>query len=378
MLLALLICAAAIYSSVELAFGARSLRRIEDERPEMDGEPPTISIIAAARNEEAGLERAITSMLRLDYPSYEIVIVDDRSTDNTPAVLERMSLAGRLRVLRVDELPRGWLGKNHALHVGAGAAEGELLLFTDADVVFDPTLLRRAIGAMRRRGLDHVTITPLLRVPGLLSRLAIGKFLMILSLMTRPWKVRDPNSRYHWGVGAFNLVPRTVYDAIGGHRSIRMRPDDDLKLGKLIKDAGYRQELFLGRELLTVDWYPSLGALARGLRKNSFAVVDYRVAVAATAILGVLLLEVWPVVAVAVTTGACRLVYGYTVLVLMASYAHHTWLHAGRWWLAPAYFVGTLIVAYITTAAVVSTLLRGGIEWRGTRYSLDELRSNRV
>src|SRR6266850_2473571 len=144
---------------IDFATGYRRLRFLKDVMPARA--VPPMSIIAAARNEARGIEAAVISLLRLDYPALEIIIVNDRSTDETGAILERLARQhSRLTIKNISELPEGWLGKNHALYAGAAVASGTLLLFTDADVVFEPTTLRRAITLMEQDELDHLTAIP--------------------------------------------------------------------------------------------------------------------------------------------------------------------------------------------------------------------------
>ncbi|MCI5159154.1 MAG: glycosyltransferase family 2 protein, partial [Candidatus Electrothrix sp. AUS1_2] len=135
------------------------MERLEKIPPLEGDKPPSVSVIIPACNEEQELETALTSVLSLDYPNLEIIVLDDRSTDATPQILDRMaSQHPRLRVIHITELPAGWLGKNHALHLGAARATGEYLLFTDADVHYTPDTLRRAVARMETRTLDHLSL----------------------------------------------------------------------------------------------------------------------------------------------------------------------------------------------------------------------------
>ncbi|MFO0949483.1 MAG: glycosyltransferase family 2 protein, partial [Planctomycetota bacterium] len=139
--------------------GNRQMRTLPSTVSERAVPWPSVSIVIAARDEEAEIERALQSVLHLDYPSLEVIVVNDRSSDGTGAILRR--LQGRypqLKVLDINELPSSWLGKNHALQQGARLAVGELLLFTDADIVFAPVTLKKAIQAMESSQLDHLTL----------------------------------------------------------------------------------------------------------------------------------------------------------------------------------------------------------------------------
>lgn len=367
-----------VATAVQVQLGNRSIRHLKD-LPPLAGPLPRVSIVIPARNEERNLEEALRSALALDYDNLEIDVVDDRSTDRTGQILDRMeSEDPRLRVIHVKELPKGWLGKNHALWLGAEKATGELLLFTDADVVLDPSILRRAVGVMSADGLDHLTASPEIERPSLWFEMFIGTFSLFFSLFTRPWKVKDPNSRSHVGIGAFNLVRTAAYRAAGGHRAIAMRPDDDLKLGKLLKTRGFRQEFVFGQGLLRVEWYASVRELIQGLMKNAFAAVDYRIAVVFCSSVAQLAVMVWPFLALFLTSGAARWLNLGSVLVLFVLGWANAPLAGVRRWHGIGFPVATLLFNYIVWRATLTTLRNDGIDWRGTHYPLSELKANKV
>ncbi len=264
----------------------------------------------------------------------------------------------------------------HALHRGAELAKGEVLLFTDADVVMRPTAVARAVGRMTRRELAHVTVAAELLAPGPLLNLAVGVFIRGATAIGQPWKSADPASDRFAGLGAFNMVRRQAYDAIGGHRAIRMHPVDDLELGRRIKEAGGRQEMLLGRGMIAVEWYASTGELVRGLRKNAFAATGFRLSHVVIVTLGALAIDVWPWLALALTAGPTRWLNAAIVLTVTSSYADTAPRYGLNPWLGFAYPIGSLILLYSGCASAVHTLVRGGITWRGTRYSLEELRAS--
>jgi glycosyltransferase involved in cell wall biosynthesis len=364
---------------IALAFGNRSIKFLRDlSRP--TGPPPhRISIVIAARNEERNVEEALRSILRQDYGNLEIIAVDDRSSDRTGAILD--GVAGtdpRLRIVPLKELPPGWLGKNYALSRGAQQASGDLLLFTDADVVMQPSTVSRAAGYLLEHQLDHLAISPDLRMPGVFLKLFAGAFAIFFSLYARPWKARDPRSKRYVGIGAFNLVRREVYGAVGGHRAIAMRPDDDIKLGKLIKRNGYRQEFLFGTGMMQVEWYPSVGALVDGMMKNAFAGVDYRVSAIVAASLGQLVLNVWPFLGVVLTQGATRAINVAVVLVILLLCGDTARFLTVPPWHGIGFPVATLLFIYIMWRSMLMALCRGRVTWRGTDYSLAELKANKV
>lgn len=364
---------------IDLAFGNRSTRFLKDLPLPTEAPSHRVSIIIPARNEERNIEEALQSILGQDYGNLEIIVVNDRSTDRTGAILDRMARSHpRLRLVHVRELPAGWLGKNYALYYGAQKASGDLLLFTDADVVMQPSTVSRAVGYMVERQLDHLAIAPEVRMPGVLLQLFVGAFGIFFSLYARPWKAKDPKSKWYIGIGAFNLVRRKIYRGVGTHRAIAMRPDDDIKLGKLIKRNGYRQEFLFGTEMMHVEWYASVGELIDGLMKNAFAGVDYRVSAIVGASIAQFLLNVWPFLGVFLTHGVARAINVVVVLAIIALCSQAArFLNVMRWY-GIGFPIATLLFIYIMWRAMLIAIFNGGVTWRGTHYSLAELKANKV
>lgn len=378
LLLAGALAIVAVFALLQLVWGRLHIPSLADVPP-LRHDPPRVSVVVAARNEERHIEPAIRALLAQDYPDFELVVVDDRSTDRTPAILRAIAGSeGRLAVERIDDLPDGWLGKNHALHRGAARATGELLLFADADVILAPDALARAVRLLELRRADHVAVAPDLIIPTWPLALVVRYFMMWFMLYLRPWKAPDPRSKAFIGIGAFNLLRASTYRAVDGHARIPLRPDDDIMLGKLVKRAGYRQLLASGDGLVTVEWYRTLGEMARGFRKNAFAGLHYSTLMAAGTISGNLALAVWPFVAVWITGGAERWLYATAAGAQLIAYAGPTLAPRDRRWLAPLYPVAALLFIGILSSAVARTLRRGGIEWRETFYPLSALRINRV
>jgi len=322
------------------------------------------------------------SILRQDYPDYEIIAIDDRSEDATGAILDRLSREDpRLRVVHVRELPPGWLGKNHALHAGAAAASGELILFTDADVVMEPATLRRAARYMAEKRLDHMVVIPKAltgKTGGGLLKAVLGATAMFWGMTWRPWRCRIAKSAIHVGIGAFNLVRAEPLRALGGLQPIALRPDDDLKLGKLFKKNGHRQDFLFGAGAIEVEWYSSTREYIRGLMKNTFAGADYSIArvVIGTALLAYFFLL--PPLGLILGPAAARIMYGATLALLLLLYADNAPRYGLSPWMGFAYPVGLALLGYIFWRSMILTLARGGIEWRGTRYPLELLKANRI
>jgi glycosyltransferase involved in cell wall biosynthesis len=379
LILAIVLAFVALGTLGVLIEGYRATPSLADVEPALRSASPRVSIVVAARDEVQAVADAARSLLAQQYPDIEVVIVDDRSTDGTSAVLDALAKEEpRLCVVHLDSVPTGWLGKTHALHRGAAAASGELLLFTDGDVMLHAETVARAVAFMLDRGADHLTLGPDLDARSVPLALVVNFFIMSFMLFQRPWRAVDPKSRDHIGIGAFNLVRREAYERAGGHERVRLRPDDDLKLGKALKASGARQLFANGKGFVTVEWYRSLGEMTRGLRKNAFAGMEYRVGVAALAVLSLLVLHVLPFVLVWTSEGLTRWLFAITCLALMAAYAYSAQLHQSRPWLVIFYPLAALVFAWIFARNVVLTLIEGGIEWRGTKYALRDLKRNRV
>lgn len=366
-------------TAVEFAVGNRSLSRLGNVAPFQNTKAPKVSVIVAARNEARKIEVALQSILAQDYSNLEFIVVDDRSTDETGSILDRLTNKdARVRVVHITELPKGWLGKNHAQHFGAERATGELILFTDADVVMERSVISRAVAWLHREDIDHLAITPQLQMPGLLLGMFGGAFGLFFGLYAKPWKARDPKSPRHIGIGAFNLVRTEAYRAIGGHRAIAMRPDDDMKLGKLLKKCGFHQDLVRSDGLITVEWYSSVGELVRGLEKNVFAGVEYSLTAVVASSIAQLVVFVWPLVALAFTHGVTWWLNLAIVGSLAMLYMDNAHCHGAKRWHCVGFPVTAILFQYIIWRATLKTLVNNGIDWRGTHYSLPELKANKI
>jgi hypothetical protein len=343
---------------------------------------PTVSVVVAARDEEAGVGEALGSVLDQDYPGgLEVLAVNDRSTDRTGEIIADLAARrpDRLRSLKIDQLPDGWLGKNHALYFGAAEAEGEWLLFTDADVRFSPDCLELAMRYAKNERLDHLTLAPELLSRGVALKSFVTAFTFVFGVTQRPWRAPDPGAKEAVGVGAFNLLKREAYLRAGTHEAISLRPDDDMRLARLLKDTGYSQGVAYGTGCVSVEWHQTLGGAIKGLEKSIFPGVDYRLSAIVAASLFLFLTNVWPFAGVFLARRrAMRLLFGAEVLAVLAMYAYGP--KVSGYSLSPLYFplhpfgMGTFIYAAFRSAYVA--LVKGGIEWRGTFYPLRLLKGD--
>ena len=369
---------------VQWLLGIKSLQVLRDfEVPEGLERWPKLSVIVPARNEEQDVADSVGSAMAQEYPGeLEVVAVDDRSDDRTGEILEKLAEKhpDEIRVLHVKDLPDGWLGKNYALWLGASEAGGEWLLFTDADVHFSPHCFERAVGYAIGNGLHQLALAPDIHSRTVLLDAFVETFAMIFEVTQRPWKARDPRSRAAVGVGAFNLLKRDVYEEIGTHQAIAMRPDDDVKLARLVKKNGFKQDVAYGADLVNVEWHRSLGEAVRGLGKSIFPGMDYRLDLAAFGTVALLLTHVSPFVGALISRGPARLLFGANVLLVFVLYACRKRISGGRTstWYAALHPFSVCVFVYALLRSVYKALASGGIEWRGTEYSLEQLKRNEV
>ena len=341
-----------------------------------------VSIIVPARNEERDIERSLARLLELDYDNYEVIAVNDRSTDRTGEIMEsvaaRPAAHGRLRVIHHRELPAGWLGKTHAMWTAANEAKGKWLLFTDADVQFKPDSVRRALAYAEAENADHVVLFPqmIMKRPGEFMMIAFFQTMFVFG--HRPWKVADPKSKDHMGVGAFNMIRRSTYDAVGTYEALRMEVLDDMKLGKVVKNAGFAQRNVFGEDLISIRWARGARGVVENLTKNFFAVLSFQWWRTLISAFGLAFLNLMPFLGLWLAHGWERLPYGIALGSMFLIYLGMSWRSG-----VPAYYfllhpVSTALFVYTLLLSMCHALWNDGIIWRGTRYPLEELRKGMV
>ena len=363
----------------------RGMRRLAVLAPAGDddgADEPRVAVVVAARDEAstpeaaASLARAARSWLALEGVSLEVVVVDDRSSDATPQVL-RAALGddARVRTLRVEALPVGWIGKVHAQAMGVAATRAPWVLLTDADVRLHPRSAAVAVRHAERHALDHLGLLPRFAARGWALRAFVTGFALLLTVLVRPWEADDPRSPRTLGVGAFGLYRRSALAAAGGLAAVRSRPDDDLALARAVKAGGGRSAVAFGPGLAEVDWYPSLAAALRGLEKNAFGGVGFRLDLLAAAVVGLLATHVAPFAWALLGPSAARAPSWGVVAVVFAVYAWHGRRAGHAAWLAFAHPVAVLLLIAALLRSAAAALLGGGVRWRGRRYPLVELRA---
>jgi glycosyltransferase involved in cell wall biosynthesis len=352
---------------------------LSDTAPIAPQEAPLISVIFAARDEAEKLPAAIATLLAQDYPRFEIIAVNDRSKDETPAILHKLEGSNRnLIVTDIDMLPQGWLGKPHALVAGVERSHGEWVVFTDADVHFAPDVLGRAVAIAIERGWDHMSLLASVEMHGFWETTAISFFALGFIFGNEPWNAANPRSSRYMGVGAFQLVRRDAYERSGGHSRLRMEVIEDMKLGKLIKMAGMRSGVAVAEDLVRVRWHAGVRNVVRGVTKNMFAAVHYNPFFAAGAVAFSLLMSVLPFFGVFFATGWARVFAGIAAGAAVVIQGAMVWSTKASPLYGLTHPLGALLFCWMIGRSAIATLWRGGVVWRDTFYPLDELRKGMV
>jgi cellulose synthase/poly-beta-1,6-N-acetylglucosamine synthase-like glycosyltransferase len=334
------------------------------------------SVVVAARDEEARIEQTIRHLIAQRGVEAEFIVVDDRSTDRTGEILGRLAKEDALvKVKRVDVLPEGWLGKCHACHVGASAATGDWILFTDADCWLHPDVIARALRVAERDGADHVTMSPGTVVKNVGAQ--AWHLLFLTSLLNWFSGVNRDRPKAYLGIGAFNLVRAAAYRQCGGYEKLRLTILDDVKLGLLMRRAGMRTRAFLGVDDVECHWGTTVWSMVKIMEKNYFAATDFRLWLVLAGSLAVILI-LCALIAGLLTGTAAGLVAGLSPLslilpaVILARRLGWSWPGAVCMpFMVPVFLYSILNSTYVT-------LRQGGIRWRDTFYELETLRAGTV
>ena len=311
----------------------------------------------------------ISFLSSLSERKFPVIVINDRSTGRTGVILAELEIKyPQLQVITVTDLPPKWLGKNHALYQGVKQSKGEWLLFTDADIKYSPNSLKKTVGYSLKNDLDHLTIGPDIVYKGFFYGGFISFFALVVTVLFMISKSA--------GLGAFNLIKKSTYQAIGGHEAIAMQPVDDFALGKLVAREGYKQSYGYSKGLISVKLYDNLLAMVKGIEKNQFAGLNY--SVLATLAMGcfLLFLHVYPFAVVFFRPVWARVLCGVSVITVFAIYNYsknYMGLSLRHFFLHP---ISASLYLWAVIKSMVKVLSRGGIEWRGTVYSLEELRKH--
>jgi cellulose synthase/poly-beta-1,6-N-acetylglucosamine synthase-like glycosyltransferase len=339
---------------------------------------PRVSVVMAACDEARDIAAAVASRLADDYPNLELILVDDRSGDGTGRIASEAAAGDpRFVVVRVDELPAGWLGKIHALHRGAERATGEWLLFSDGDVTVRPGTLRRAIACCLAEKIDLLALVPTFGTGDVMIDAVWTVFMRGMLVIIDPRLVRSPRSKVAMGSGAFNLVRREALDRTPGFEHLRLETGDDVALGLMVKRTGGHVELMDGSRHVSVPMYRSVGGFLRGLEKNGSTLARFPLPVLVGALVLLWTLVFAPLGAIAVGPAWLRLLGAVALAAYTAGELAALFSNTRRWLPALLWPLGGLIMSYGLARSAWLAKRNGGVRWRGTFYSLEELTRGR-
>lgn len=340
---------------------------------------PALTVVVPAKNEARSVEKCLRSLIESDYPGLSIVALDDRSTDSTGAIMDSLSkdvpADKRLRVIHITELPQGWLGKVHAMWTGAKQTDTPWILFTDGDVIFRKDALRRAIAFAEESKGDHLVVCPLVITHSAGERMMISFCQALFVLACRAWKIPDPKARDHIGAGAFNLIRRDVYEKLGSFEVMRLEVVDDLKLGKAVKQKGFAQRIAFGDDMVQVRWAEGAFGVVNNLTKNSFAMTKFNVPLSMAGALVLWMVNAGPFFGALFAPGWSRLPYIAAIVSIAGIYSLMRPVAGfpARFFLT--HWLAGSLLAYAILKSIWMTVMHDGVQWRGTKYSLDELRA---
>jgi len=342
-----------------------------------------VSIIIAGRNEEAVIERCLHSLESITYPNIEFIIINDRSTDSTGKILDTIAANdSRIKPIHISSLPDGWLGKVNALNVGVQRASGDWLLFSDADIHFEPDVITSAISYAKENTLDHLALLPDDRSQHekFLVPLFVFAFGGLFIQRIKAKEIGKPGSKSYVGVGAFNLVRRSAFEKTPGFEWLKMEVIDDGGVGLMIHNAGGKSALLDSNGLLLFFLYPTLKEAIRGLEKNAFAgFADYNFLKASIMVLKMWLIAFFPFIA-AIITGNYILflvaLFFYSILPALSTQLIKSGVKI-KPLIASSLPLGYFFISLGVLNSMLKAMRNGGLRWRDTFYSLDELRKGR-
>lgn len=365
-----------IVTLVEFFIGFQSIQPLTNTPALIRRHLPSVSIIFSALNEELEIAGAVESFLQLQYPDFEVIAINDRSKDHTGQILNALQARHpQLKVKHITDLPAGWFGKNHALYQGAQMAQGEWLLFTDADVTMKPDTLLRAMNYAMHHQLQHLTIREMHLRNSFWQKVLLLADYFMSSLALKPWRIRFRWSTRSLGHGAFNLVEKAAYQTSGSHAAIALECLDDLKLGAILKKNGFKQDTVDGRDYVARQWYSTLPEMIEGWKKNTFAFFDYNLFYMLGATAFALLMFIWPVYAACFTSGNLQMMNEFIVVlwgVAALLVSRHFRLNG---YFALFYPLSILLLLYSIWTSMFAIYRQNGVIWRGTHYPLSLLKS---
>lgn len=339
---------------------------------------PKISVIIPARNEERNIGNCLAHILKQNYPNYEVIVVDDRSTDSTPEILKNFGT--RIRVVRIEKLPPGWTGKNYAMFAGSRITTGEWLLFTDADTTHKPESLSTAMACVLERKLDFLTLAPETESKSFWEKTIQPLASSSLAIWFEPEKINDPGNELVLANGQFIFVKKEAYEKTGGNEAVKAEVVEDVALAKKMKRMGFRIAFLNGIHLYRTRMYNSLKEIKTGWKRILVYLFDKNIPAMLHKIFLFLFFSLLPY-AVLITEIAFKIwkpVYfsptvfylslSLCILISAVRFIGNKMVKSNPWYglLHP---LGSLLMVWILLCCVGRVLVKKPSEWKGQHYT---------
>lgn len=385
---ALLFGVAAIWASRHVEISRAGRMQLSISSRTYDGPPsdaPFVSVLIAGKDEEANIERAVRSMLKQDYPNFELIVINDRSTDRTSEILDRLKAedaTGQLKVIHIKELREGWFGKNNAMREGVEQTRAEWLCFGDADCEQTSTRsLSMAVRHAMEKKADFLSVLPRLETESLWERIVQPVAGAVMVFWFDPRKVNDPATKTAYANGAFMLMNRKCYNAVGGHEEVKTEVNEDMHMARLAKERGQRLIVCQNDDLYTVRMYANFAQIWRGWSRIFYGCFGTfrRLRVSMLMLLCTNVFPYASLLIAAVVLGICNgptspgwLWVGagaaLAVATQMSAIARFYKLSHANPWLAPTFIVGAVLCIGMLANAMLKLNGRQTVTWRGTTY----------
>ncbi len=364
-----------IYWAAALLNTILNLLLIRRVRPRVLDRQPFVSVIVPARDEERSIEATVRALLAQDYPAFEVIVVNDRSTDATGAILASIA-DPRLIVVDNEEPPPGWLGKPWALHHGSRRARGELLLFVDADILYTPPALRAVVGEIERSGVTMLGLFPHLEMHGFWENVAMPNLPMLGFTVLPTWLGdRLAVTTLAIGGGTGNLIRRVDYESIGGHEALQAAVIDDIGLARHVRRSGRHTELVRAEDLVSVRMYHGFAEVVRGFTKNAFATIDRRYVAGILGLLVSVLVNVFPYIPALTGNRLALISVGLITLTRIILFSA---LRYPLWSALLLHPLQILLWTFIMVRSMWITGVRRRLTWRGRSYDAAQTRFGAV
>ena len=375
-----LTCLVSLYFFVAYGLKFKMIKLIEEIGPP-NSYKNLVSVIIPACNEGKMLYKTVYSILKQEHENLQIILINDRSTDDTGNIISELAgKDGRIEVINIKELPAGWLGKPHALHIAMKKVKGEYVLVSDADVIFGPKVIKRAIQVSQLENADLITIKARIIWTNFSQQIVLGTLIILLVAKWVSNRGLSIIERIPKGIGNFNFIKTSSFNKTEGFVALKMEILDDIGVGHLLQKEGFRCLLFLTHSELSQSWYRSVSAAFKGLEKNLFSITakfsyPRMLVISLLTILNI----IGPWICLLFPFGHYLYLVSGIVLISLIVFSivigKHLSLSAWSILFLP---LGTLffIVALINSS--VAFYFRNGITWRGTHYSAEELKKGRI